>query len=826
MQFKFPHIDLFSFWFGFVLATLFWLILLRISRLLPKMRKSVAANREKKAIERSFTQEHEVQKFMLRKAQKSHLAGALFPLERVTIEPKFLSHPILELGDEEFESLPTIYRVLPSMPETPEITADLPVLKYSFSDLLVHHQYISISGNEGCGKTSAMAFLTTQLVTNPDRHDELPIFLDYREIESESKSAVVGLADSIAQQMTGQNSDTITRILNAAASQKRLTVMIDSLDELGQSALEQGLQWIRKLQSELPNAKIILSCNPFFTGSLESAGFSIFTLAAWGMAERRQYLALWRKAWQEYCKALPAEQKINAIERGERISLWLAKNDQSDSPLDCALRNWLAFSGAFDQNEPVSLYAAYYRYALGGQTSVKALELIADLVKNSPRQMFQLQNYLDCMLSNAELVKPQSLEFASNDLSGSPETKPASSIDFQVLLQELLSLGFFKEVSPATYCFSHMVFQAHLTRETLPANPLPKLSQILTEPADQIRFKLTQPEKLDQSALFRWLSTPDIPLQRNLLLAENWLSGITSITPVRGELLKRIALVLQDSHIPIEIRYRFLANLTRAREPSIGSLFGYLRSNPDPTVRQLSALGLGLLLDEKHVPLLKELSHDRSNEVQQIACLSLGNIWSTTAQDTLVDVIFSADEFIREVACQILAFKPPEGHQMLKEITETDNYLAKKAAISGLLFVHEDWVKPIFEKLSVEDTQWLVRDAAGFALEKLNIHFPLPPEPILPVLENPWTLKKAEEYGTQLPASGFPADLLIKVLNLGELRDQSIALRYLLTQPNELLFEWLRHPLNQTQTLLTEEIINAFFVLGQRGMELSGIAKN
>ncbi len=89
MQFKFPHIDLFSFWFGFVLATLFWLILLRISRLLPKMRKSVAANREKKAIERSFTQEHEVQKFMLRKAQKSQLAGAQFPLEKVTIEHKF-----------------------------------------------------------------------------------------------------------------------------------------------------------------------------------------------------------------------------------------------------------------------------------------------------------------------------------------------------------------------------------------------------------------------------------------------------------------------------------------------------------------------------------------------------------------------------------------------------------------------------------------------------------------------------------------------------------------------------------------------------------------
>ncbi|MPM28510.1 hypothetical protein SDC9_75036 [bioreactor metagenome] len=319
----------------------------------------------------------------------------------------------------------------------------------------------------------------------------------------------------------------------------------------------------------------------------------------------------------------------------------------------------------------------------------------------------------------------------------------------------------------------------------------------------------------------RLLNENDSPLFRNLLFTSNWLKNGTTISPMRGEILKRIAAVLQNNQIPLPIRFRSIASLTLAKDPSIAALFNYLKNSPDDSIRQLCALGFGILNEEKFVSTLKLMADDTSREVQNIACLSLGRIWTQTAQDALVDVIFSGDDATRRICCEILALHAPEGHQMLKEITETDNFLAKKAAIYGLLMIKEDWVKPIFEKMSVEDTQWVVRDAAGFALEKFSSTYRYLPSPLLPILENPWTLAQAELYGIQLPAAGFPVDLLEKILTQGEEHDRSVALQYLLTQPNANLLNWLFSQIKQPQSVLTEEVVNALYSLGKRGVELS-----
>ncbi len=821
MNFKLPHIDLFSFWFGFALATIFWLIILRLSRLLPKMKKTAAINRERKEIQKSFTQEHEINKFMLRKAQESHLPGAFIPFEKVMIEPKFMSRPLIDTPENESEIIPAIFHVLPVTNETPELTADMPALRYSFSDILANHNYISISGREGSGKTSALAFLTSQLITQKKDVEYLPIFLDIRQINVESESAISNIASVISKQIANQNAETITRILLASADQKRLIFLFDSLDEVDQAIFEASLDWITKLQSELPNAKIILTNNPFFTGQLEPYGFSIFTLCAWGVFERREYLSQWKKAWQEYCKSLPVEQRIPEIERCERISIWLAQNDRNRTPLECALINWLSFSGSLQKEDIKSLLEAFNNYILGNLVTCKSLELIASLAQNSPQHTFQLQQCLEFMSSNLDLIKPKTVseEISSNEISS--DNSADNSIDFTYLLQNLVANGIIKQLDADIFCFKHLSYFSYLTLDALPKNPLPKLPYIITHPSEMMRLELSIPEEMDPAAVIHWLNSSDTPLNRQYLLAGSWLHDILSITPIRGELLKRIAAILQDFRIPIEIRYRFLASISQTKDPSIFSLFNYLHNNVEPSIRKLSALGFGLLKDEKAIPILKVLCKDQSNEVQQITCLALGNIWTTMAQDALVDVIFSADDPVREVACQVLAFHAPDGHQMLKEITEMDNYLAKKAAISGLLLVNQDWVKPILEKMSVEDTQWVVRDAAGFALDRLGTPIYQPPVRLLPVLENPWTLKKAEEKGIQLPASGFPSELLFEVLDQNSPYDQDIALRYLLMHPNSKLVNWLNHQIIKPQTMVTEIAVNALYSLGTRGVEIS-----
>lgn len=818
MYFKLPHFDLFSFWFGFALATVFWLIILRISRLLPKMRKSMANNRERKSIERSFTQEHEVLKYMQRKAQSSHLASSLFSLDKILIEPKFLAPSLSTLTDEEKELIPSVYQVLPSMPETPEIFADLPCMNLALLPVLHSYQYLSISAPSGYGKTTALAYLTNALIEDGKDASPLPLFFDIRQLDQTSESVLATISAALAREMVGQSTETLSRIIKTAETQKRLIFLLNGLDEFDQPAFESTIKWIKQVQSEFPFAKIVVTCSPYYNGSLESANFEIFTLAPWGQNERRQSLSLWKRAFQDHYRSLPQDQKIEGVERLERIGLWLSRNERTLSPLEINLYYWLSFVGALEISKPLSLYEAYMNYLLPENTKAEILPALAKMAFENSKKVIsaqQITNFLATLNGNQENSASESME---GDQGTNDEDSPLSSKE---IMDALLSTQILNRQTEDTFSFGHLELCSYLRLEEFHAKPVEKLASLIVSSLYQISFSLSEPDYLPADSLIRLLNENDSPLFRNLLLCSNWLKNATSISPMRGETLKRIAGLLQNPQIPAAIRFRAIASLTMAKEPSISALFNYLKNSPDDVTRQLCALGFGLLNDEKFVPVLKTLSDDPSLEVQDLAVISLGRIWTQSAQDALVDVIFSGNENTRRIGCEILALHAPDGHQMLKEITETDNYLAKKAAIFGLLMVKEDWVKPILEKMSVEDTQWVVRDAAGFALDKFSSKYQFTPSPLKPILENPWTLAQAELYGIQLPASGFPNDLLEKILAQGEERDCIIALRYLLTQPNAKLNQWLFSQIKQPPSVLTEEVVNALYLLGKRGVTFS-----
>jgi HEAT repeat protein len=187
----------------------------------------------------------------------------------------------------------------------------------------------------------------------------------------------------------------------------------------------------------------------------------------------------------------------------------------------------------------------------------------------------------------------------------------------------------------------------------------------------------------------------------------------------------------------------------------------------------------------------------------------------------LANLIFTADESIRANACELLASHKPDGHEMLKEIIGTENYLSRKAAISGLRRIKEPWVREILEKMSVEDNQWVVRDAAINALDHFGDIDAFVPVKWLPVHENPWTMEKAEEFHMELSARAYPTDLLQAVFEQGNDRDRKTALHYLLRQPTPQLIQQLKQISHQVDSPLRDHAINALFSLSKRGLEVS-----
>ena len=131
----FPKIDLLSFWFGFILATVFWLLILRISKLLPKMKKSMAENRRKQESRQNTSREHNIRVYMLRKAQSLHLASSLCPLDKVLSEPFVIAPPDLIPAQNDDASTSPLTTILPYTPEVPELYTDFPVQHVSLEIL-------------------------------------------------------------------------------------------------------------------------------------------------------------------------------------------------------------------------------------------------------------------------------------------------------------------------------------------------------------------------------------------------------------------------------------------------------------------------------------------------------------------------------------------------------------------------------------------------------------------------------------------------------------------------------------------------------------------
>jgi len=89
---KLPPIDTLSFWIGFFIASLFWLI---ISGLRQAVKRLISTTRERNQ-QRQQADIESLESILLssvvKRAQKNHMASLLFPLDAVLITPRCLSH--------------------------------------------------------------------------------------------------------------------------------------------------------------------------------------------------------------------------------------------------------------------------------------------------------------------------------------------------------------------------------------------------------------------------------------------------------------------------------------------------------------------------------------------------------------------------------------------------------------------------------------------------------------------------------------------------------------------------------------------------------------
>jgi hypothetical protein len=613
----------------------------------------------------------------------------------------------------------------------------------------------------------------------------------------------------------------LDQILHHAENQNRLVIMIDSLDCLPLAELNMALKWIKELQVTYPKAFILTTNDPFITGELRGIGFELFSLAAWSQAEKISFFKQWGDAWLS--RKLDDSQK----QKAERTLRWLLQEEPLDSPFELTLRAWLAFSGLFEESGNSKLYANSLKLFSGGWLTLSCAEALVQATKVNPFPTLPQTTALEIidydLTQNADLFSSQLRSANAKRSAGKISAESTRSSD-QIL--DILIKNHFLSVLPnQNLRFTSLKLFAVLASKVNGNLGTPALEEILQSPVIRQMFEHKQISQADFYNIDSMLLRADGILRRDHFFTLSWLESTTIGDPLREKIFKQTARLLQEKTLPLGLRYRFIYELVKTHDPSIPSLFTFFSSSPDPAIRQISALGLGLLHEDKYVPSLVKLSKDPSAEVQRITVVSLNRIWTQSSQSALLDIIFSAEDSIRSLACELISTHIPEGHQILQEITSTDNFLARKAAISGLVHIQEPWVPVLIEKLSIEDTQWIVRDAAKFALEHPFSTDTFDLERPIPVLENPWTLQKAETYGMVSPSQGIPAELLFAVLNKDTIPNKEIALGYLLSKPTPKLIDTLCEISADWQSDFRDEAVNALFSLCKRGFNLSTTQK-
>jgi len=766
------------------------------------MKKTMAENRRKQEARHSTSREHSLRVFMERKSQSNHIASMLFPLERILIEPKVIAPPdsIPGLGEDDSSLRPS--SLLPYAPEVPELYTDFPTQLIPLETLAASYQYFCLSGAAGTGKTTALSTLVSRFAQNETK--PLPLMIPGQVFLTPETLVMDLLVDHLVANASGMSHDSALDIISQAAQDSHLLLVIDDLDELAKDEFDKVVERIKEFQALLPNARIAVCSGTFYYGALEEVGFSIFTLAPWNREQRSRFIHQWSTAFNDANKSELQERGAPLKSRLDKTILWLLQEEISLSPMEQTIKVWLSLANSLRFSQREKLYASYLEFLSDGTVNPEGFIAVAESLHNAQSTFITREKIAEALNSRSDyIIRNENKRGSTNEV-----------------IETLITNNLFTEQSDNSLKFMHIDVSGYLNSQIGSSVPLPSLTDVL-DSTFAFSFLVNRASTDGDLAEFTsWLDKGDIPLYRNFLAGMHWLKFTYTGDQLRNEIFKRSARMLQDSLLPFGQRARFLAFLAQSQDPSILSLLSLLKGNRDPFVRQLVALGYGMFTDEKAVTGLAELSDDESTSVQNAAVLSLARLWTAPAQDALVNVIFNADEAIRSSACELLAAHNPDGHQMLKEIIATDNYLARKAAVSGLRCIKEPWVREVLEKVSVEDTQWVVRDAAIAALDHIDDSHEFVPLNWLPVHENPWTMEKSEEYHMELSTRSFPSALLQAVFDRGNSYDKKTALHYLLSQPTPQLIQQLNQITRQVDSPLREHAINALYSLSKRGLEV------
>ena len=588
MQFRLPYIDRISFWLGVAFATAFWWVLAALRPLLQQVIQSLKAKQKEKKekVRTTSAIEERYRQIILQQAQGFHLAAPLFSLEEILIPPRLLLPPTHPAPGKPTLAEDIVSLTLPYIPDWPELAAIYNAPTLSFPKALAVGLDLVIMGQPGCGKTVALAYLASLTARrNPASGlppETVPILVHVADLDLPLKnpeSLLNPIIDTVAERAPVRDLPRLPDFIQRIFREGRVLFLLDGQDELPPGDLKTAVAYLDQLKQTYPATRFVTTACPDCLDGLMELNFAPFTLAAWSSKQRSEFLDKWSELWTRYVAVEDWVQSSPEQVDPLLLNQWLTVDKGNLTPLELTLQAWAAFAGDVRGPRPLEAIQAHIRRLSPADTPSEAMELLALQTNLATKPVFDPRQAREWIKS----FEPPEVYEAGDEESEIRKSKKASKGEKAVsrsgVLARMVASGILTQHRNNQMRFAHPLFAGYLAGKALVNY---RAEAVLDQPAWSGKCLALHylSAHCDVSSLVETLAaTSKRPLEHNLLMAGGLLREAPPQMVWRGNIMTKLAALLQEQGLPFALRSKALVALVLSEDPSVADLFRQLHNS-------------------------------------------------------------------------------------------------------------------------------------------------------------------------------------------------------------------------------------------------------
>jgi len=785
------QIEKISFFIGFVTALIFVFAFNKLKKLFPDLKKFLVGFLYNYNKFRLTKVRDTILNEAFSRAQSNHLTKDLFTLDEIIVEPYFLIQPEINL-DENILFKSEIPSVVPFTPEYPILSRNFNVPRLTISEVIQKNANLVICGVPGSGKTVALSYLVAKLLTN--QNDEFskkitPFFISVHDVDLENppKNVVQLITEALLPKVNGVSFKQVQSFVKNEVESDNCLLIFDGLDELHPVQFDKFSGIFENILQENSKLQVITTSTPFYFGNLTKLGFTPIYISDWSSTQTLGFYEKWNSLWR---KQIEKGSSFSNSSGNSLINAWTTSRLQPLTPLEYTLYIWGAFSGDLSGYEIENLMMSYINRLLPKMDQLNKIKVIA----------------MDCIKRRTTLLNlNQKLEN----------------------IEDFNELGLVSKTSLGNYAFTHMNIMAFLAFKLEEKNNLELVDDDLNWPIIPTYFGF---QSKDAEKLIEF--TPDlnnIPSQLLNIYKIGYLLRFSKPdSQFRTKLIKHLINIIFGKDYIFTIRLRSLAALIQSNDPNIPVFIKQLFSKKELEFIQFALFAIGSTnKDPSFIKEILPLTKVQSINLRKLVYLVLTTFDEELAIHELGKAFLSEDEKVRQIIAESFAFNNPKGEEILKEAISLTDIVVRRSAIFGLVKLKNDWAKDTLKTLSIEDNQWVIRNAALQASEFLMKENPLIPQNIPPIHQNSWLRKFAGENNLGVAPGKSTVAILKMALSSEDSKTISNAAKLMMQENNDEIIIDLKNKLSMIKDQqIIDQILFTLFTISNSKSSLESSLTN